>query len=228
MKEVAGVGGGCPGDAGREPLRGDGEAGSKDTEGPPFAAGRAAARIRLPAFALGAEPHSLAGVDQKGLLQFSELSARARPHSELEGQEAKGVCATAGPGAARVSESHRVQKSVPAGTALNRNWKRQPRRRGNGARGHLGRPFPPGSCFCADSGVDLSWGPGRGRRAQGSGRSCRHGGVSPDALKGTHAIPEGGRRRRKLFSWRVGRVQRCFRIPRMFFHGGWFNKDHPC
>lgn len=129
MKEVAGVGGGCLGDAGREPLRGDGEAGSKDTEGPPFAAGGAAAGIRLPAFALGAEPHSLAGVDQKGLLQFSELSARARPHSELEGQEAKGVCATAGPGAARVSESHRVQKSVPAGTALNRNWKRQPRRR---------------------------------------------------------------------------------------------------
>lgn len=183
---------GAPGDAGREPLRGDGEAGSKDTEGPPFAAGRAAARIGLPAFALGAEPHSLAGVDQKGLLQFSELSARARPHSELEGREAKGVCATAGPGAARVSESHRVQKSVPAGTALNRNWKRQPRKRGNGARGHLGRPFPQGSCFCADSGVDLSWGPGRGRRAQGSGRSCRHGGGLSRCAERDTRHPRGG------------------------------------
>lgn len=192
MKEVAGVGGGGPGDAGREPLRGDGEAGSKDTEGPLFAAGWAAVRIGLPAFAPGAEPHSLAGVDQKGLLQFSELSARARPHSELEGQEAKGVCATAGPGAARVSESHRVQKSVPTGTALNRNWKRQPRRRGNGARGHLGRPFPPGSCFCADSGVDLSWGPGRGRRAQGSGRSCRHGGGLSRCAERDTRHPRGG------------------------------------
>lgn len=70
------------------------------------------------------------------------------------------------------------------------------------------------------------WGDHRaagGRRAQRSARSCR----APRGLFRGHRPSQRGTPRRKLFSWRVGRIQRCFRIPRLFFHGGRFNTDHP-
>lgn len=147
----------------------------------------------------------------------------------------KCVCSTAGTGVAHVSDFHCIQKYVSRHST---ELKLETTAKKESEMGRVytpWRPFSPRSCFCAERRVErrAAWTTtvGRGRRAKGTAGAkgaAGHRGVSSDAPKGTHAISVGGIPRRNLFSWRVGRIQRCFRIPRIFFHGGWFNMDHPC